>query len=124
MQEEGTAAREITNAADSMRLQTDQTARAMTEQARAVKNMADGARSVSNQIGLISRANRDHSNTAIAILGGLTEIRQVTEQNVAGVKDTLRNTGSLLERVQSLNNLMEGLQTANGRGGKKAKKKK
>jgi len=109
---------------EDSRKESEQAARAMAEQSRALKDLTTGAQNISKQIGLITRANREHSTVSVAILGALKEIRSVTEQNVAGVKDTLRNTGSLLERVQSLNTAMDGLQAANGRGGKRSKTKK
>ena len=123
MQEQSVSVTQITSAADSMRQQTDQTAKAMAEQSRAVRDVAEAARSISKQIGLITRANREHSAAAVGLLNGLTEVRQVTERNAQGVKETLRSTGGLLERAESLNVIIDGLQS-NGRAAKKSKNKK
>ena len=85
--------------------------------------MAEGARNVSKQIGLITRANREHSSVSVGILNGLIDIRQVTERNAQGVKETLRNATGLLERAESLNTIIDGLQY-DGRAAKKSKNKK
>ena len=74
-------------------------------------------------IGMITRANNEHSGVATNILGSLTEIRQVTDRNVQGSKETARNASALLERAESLNELMDDLQR-NGRAAKKSKNKK
>src|ERR1051325_11667362 len=95
----------------------------MTEQARAIKEMSDGARAVGKQINLITRANLEHSAASVTILNGLSDIRQITDRNAQGVKDTLRATDGLLERAQALNLVMDGLNN-NGQAGKKNRNKK
>jgi methyl-accepting chemotaxis protein len=85
--------------------------------------MVQGIRNISRQIGLITRANREHSGAAASVLGSLTEIRQITDRNLQGSKETARSAGDLLERAVSLNELMDGLQK-NGRAAKKSKNKK
>jgi methyl-accepting chemotaxis protein len=90
-----------------MRRQSDQTAKAMNEQTRAIKEMTTGTQNISKQIGLITRANREHSNVSTSILNSLTSIRQVTQRNVQDVKDTQRATTELLERSQNLKDVIE-----------------
>jgi methyl-accepting chemotaxis protein len=123
MKEQAESARQITDSAESMRVQTEQLAKAMTEQTRSIKDMSSGAQNVARQINLITLANREHSLASAAVLTGLSDIRQITERNAQTVKDTQRATGSLLDRAQSLNAIVDGL-TGNGRSGKKARNKK
>ena len=128
MKEQAEASGEITTAAESMRTQTDQIAKAMAEQSRAIKEMSDGARNVGKQINLITQANREHSTVSVALLKGLSDIKQITERNAQGVKDTMRGTESLVERARALDSIIDGL-TNNGlknneRAGKKSRNKK
>jgi methyl-accepting chemotaxis protein len=111
------------DAAESMRVQTEQLAKAMVEQSRSIRDMSSGAQNVARQINLITLANREHSRASAAVLNGLSDIRQITERNARGVKDTQRATGSLLDRAQALTAIVEGL-TGNGRAGKKARNKR
>jgi methyl-accepting chemotaxis protein len=92
-----------------MRRQSDQTAKAMNEQTRAIKDMTMGTQNISRQIGLITRANREHSNVSVSILNSLTNIRQVAQRNVQDVKDTQRASTGLLERSQNLKEIVERL---------------
>jgi methyl-accepting chemotaxis protein len=106
-----------------MRAQTEQLSKAMTEQTRSIKSMSSSAQNVASQINSITLANREHSMTSAAVLNGLTDIRQITERNARGVKDTQRATDSLVDRAQALNAIVNSL-TGNGRSGKKARNKK
>jgi methyl-accepting chemotaxis protein len=104
-------------------MQTDQVTKAMTEQTRAIKELTDGARNISKQIGLITRSNRERATASTAILSGLADIRQIADRNATGVKDAIRGADALAERAQSLDSIMGDL-SVNGRSGKKAKNKK
>ena len=77
---------------------------------------------------LITQANREHSTGSAALLKGLSDIKQITERNAQGVKDTLRGTESLIERARMLDSIMDSLSNnglkSNGRAGKKARNKK
>ena len=91
----------------------EQVARAMNEQARAGQDMTSAAQSTSKQIALITRANREHSVVATKILSDLSDIREITDRNAAGVKDTQRAATSLLARAQTIGELVD--QMADGR---------
>jgi methyl-accepting chemotaxis protein len=95
----------------------------MVEQERAIREMLDGARNVSKQVNMIARANSEQSTSSITILNGLSDIRQITERNAQGVKETLRSTDSLIERAQALNTIIDGLNN-NGRAVKSKNRNK
>ena len=78
----------------------------MDEQARAARDMTTATQSISKEIGLITRSNRQHLLTAEQVLGTLTDIRQITERNSQGVKATLSGTVNLIERAQQLASIM------------------
>jgi methyl-accepting chemotaxis protein len=85
----------------------------MADQSRALKEMTNSAKNISKQIALITRANRDHSQSAASVLSALQEIRNVTAKNSEGAKDTLRGTRTLLDTVEALVADMNG---SNGNG--------
>jgi methyl-accepting chemotaxis protein len=87
----------------------------MNEQTRAIKDMTAGTQNISKQIGLLTRANREHSNVSGSILKSLTNISQITESNVQGVKETQRATDGLVERAESLIEIVDRL-SRNGQG--------
>jgi methyl-accepting chemotaxis protein len=81
------------------------------------------ARDIAKRIASITRANIDHSNTSTEFIATLNDIRQVSERNAAGVQETLRATGGLVNRAQTLNAIMD--RAANNEfNGKKSKNKK
>jgi hypothetical protein len=85
-----------------MRQQGDQLAKAVGEQARAARDMTAATASISKEIGLITRSNRQHLTSSEQVLGALNDIRQITERNARGVKATLGVTADLIERAQQL----------------------
>ena len=100
--EQATAIGHIANAADSMRVQAEQTDRAMKEQARTMKEMHASAQNTGNQIRLITNANREHSTVSTSIISALADIRQVTERNAGGVRRTRDGAKDLLKRTAAL----------------------
>jgi methyl-accepting chemotaxis protein len=109
MSEQSSGAAQIAAAVDSMRRQSDQVAKAMNEQARAARDMRSAAQEISKQIGLITRANREHSDLSARIYESIVDIRKVTEQNVRGVKDTHRATDGLAANARTLGEIMDRL---------------
>jgi methyl-accepting chemotaxis protein len=85
--------------------------------------VSDNARNIARLINLIARSNREHSSDSMTILKELSDIRQIAERNVKGVRDTQRSTESLVERARTLDSIMDGF-NGNGRAGKKARSKK
>jgi methyl-accepting chemotaxis protein len=102
MAEQTQAMREIATAAETMRTQSEQTARAVKEQASALKEMTARAHSALKQIKLITNANREHSTVSGAILSGLNDVRTITDRNVHGVKRTRGGTDDLRRRADAL----------------------
>ncbi len=86
--EQTTAMGQIANASDNMRVQAEQTDRAMKEQARTMKEMLASAQNTGNQIRLITNANREHSTVSASIISALGEIRQVADRNAGSVRRT------------------------------------
>ena len=111
MGEQATAATQITTAANSMRQQGDQLAKAIGEQARAARDMTAATTNISKEIGLITRANRQHLISAEQVLGTLADIRHITERNAQGVKATLSGTTNLIERARQLAEIVNGSKT-------------
>ena len=83
---------QISRGGRSMRQESDQAAKALTEQARGDEGDDRGRGATRrSQIKLITRANREHSGVAGALLEQLTEVRRITDRNAAGVKETRGN---------------------------------
>jgi methyl-accepting chemotaxis protein len=93
--------------------QAEQAARALKEQARTMKEMSGAAENTSKQIKLITVANREHSTVSTALLDSLRQIREITDRNAHGVKETRGGTDDLLERAEALISLTQ----ARGNGG-------
>jgi methyl-accepting chemotaxis protein len=106
-----------------MRRESDQVAKSMVEQARAVKDISGSAKDISKQVGLIARSNRDHTVAATSIAASIKDVRRITEQNARAVEETLRSTDSLIQRAQTFNSIVEGL-AENGFVDRKGKNKK
>jgi methyl-accepting chemotaxis protein len=53
-------------------------------------------------MGLITRANREHSAAGEGVLRSLLEVRAVADQNVRGVQESRLTTDGLRERVRGL----------------------
>src|SRR4029434_2044617 len=114
MAEQASAAEQITTASESMRKQSDQVAKATAERSRAVNDMNSAGKDVSKQIGLVSRANRDHVAGSGRVLEALAEIRSITERNAQGVKQTLRGTDNLAKLAQTFNAIVENVAVNGG----------
>ena len=121
MGEQAKAMREIATASQSMTTQSDQTTRAIQEQARTMKEMTGAAHNTLKQIKLITHANREHSTVSAALLTSLTEVRQITDRNAGGVKRTRGGTDDLLKRANALVALVERptRRRSNGRTGRR-----
>ncbi len=57
---------------------------------------------MSRQIKQITRANREHSGVAEAMLGQIGDIRRIADRNAAGVKETRGTTSRLRDQAQAL----------------------
>ena len=90
-----------------MRVQSEQAARAVKEQARTMREMISSAQSTAKQIKLITKANAEHSVVSSSLLHSVSEIRQITDRNASGVKETRGGTDDLLRRAQALTALVE-----------------
>jgi methyl-accepting chemotaxis protein len=108
---------DVATAADGMRVQSEQAARAVKEQARTMRDMIVSAQSTAKQIKLITKANIEHSTVSSSLLRSVSEIRQITDRNANGVKETRGGTDDLLRRAQALVALVErpGQARPNGR---------
>lgn len=107
MAEQSTALGQISRAAESMRMQSEQTAKALKEQSRALKDMTDAVENTAKQIKLITGANREHSVVSSQLLATLKDIREITDRNAHGVKETRGGTDDLLQRASALVSLTE-----------------
>jgi methyl-accepting chemotaxis protein len=93
---------EITTAAEGMRTQAEQVSRGAADQARSMRAMTTDAQSTAKQVKLISQANLELSAAAATLLGSVAEVRQITDRNAAGVKQTRGGTDDLRRRAQAL----------------------
>jgi methyl-accepting chemotaxis protein len=118
MAEQATAMNQIATASESMRVQADQTARAVKDQARTMVEMTTASQNTSRQIKAISRANKEQSSVAGSLLTALAEIRRITERNASGIKKTRGGTDDLVRRADALAALVAppARRRANGRG--------
>ena len=82
-----------------------------------MREMITAAQSTARQIKLITRANVEHSTTSEGLVRSVGEIRQITDRNATGVKETRGGTEDLLRRAQALMALMNrpGHSRPNGR---------
>jgi len=108
----------VTTAVDNMRRQSDQVARAVNEQARALKELNGAAGNTAAQIKLITQANKEHSTGAVRMLDQLRDIRVVTERNARGVKETLGGTDALRRHAEALVVGLENPRGARGANGR------
>jgi hypothetical protein len=100
--EQAASMNQISAAADGMSTQADQVLRGAADQARAMRSMTTDVQSTAKQIKLMAKANVEHSSVAAALLGTVSEIRQITDRNAAGVKQTRGGTDDLRRRAQAL----------------------
>jgi hypothetical protein len=108
-----------------MRMQGDQLTKAIDEQARAARDMTVATTSISKEVGLITRSNRQHLTSAEQVLTTLTDIRQVTERNAQGVKATLSGVTNLIARAQQLAEIVSdsNAEQAGGNGARQSSAK-
>jgi methyl-accepting chemotaxis protein len=101
-----------------MRVQAEQAARAVKAQARTMRDMITSAQSTAKQIKLITKANAEHSTVSAALLRSVGEVREITNRNATGVKQTRGGTDDLLRRAQALTAMVErpAKSRPNGRG--------
>jgi methyl-accepting chemotaxis protein len=116
--EQAAASTQIATSMNSMRRESDQAARALKEQARAVQELTTVNANVARQIKLITTANKEHSLTASGVLDQLRGVRAITDQNARGVMETRGGTAELLQHAQELAGLT---QSGNGKRGKPAR---
>jgi methyl-accepting chemotaxis protein len=115
MDEQTRAASDITTATTRMRRESDQLARAMGEQARAMNEMRGASQNTSRQIGLMLVSSRAHSASVANILLSLSNARQLTERSAQGLQEHQRVSASLREQAQLLAALRDRLSEHGGR---------
>ena len=96
--------------------QAEQVSRAAADQATTMRTMATDAQGMAKQVKMISRANVEHSSTASELMVSIGEIRQMTDRNAAGVKQTRGGTDDLRRRAQALAALVDRPQGRKGNG--------
>jgi methyl-accepting chemotaxis protein len=102
MTEQATSSVQIAASTENLKVQTEQTARALMEQSRAVKDINSATQNVSKQIKLITDANRLHSKGARELVGSLQAVREVVLSNAADAK-SMHEASSALHREQYAN---------------------
>jgi methyl-accepting chemotaxis protein len=107
MAEQAAAVAQTTTAAEDMRRQSEQAARALAEQSRTMKNISVAAASTSRQIHSITVANKEHAAGAKRLAERLKEVRDITDRNARGVKDTRGGTEDLLRQAAALTSALE-----------------
>ena len=120
MAEQNAAAAEITTAVDSMRTAGRSGGHAPPQNRRArCGRCLTAANANAKDIKLITHANLAQSGAAARLVTDLADIRQVTERNVEGVKQTQGGTADLLRQAEALVGIMGHATTGrptNGRG--------
>ena len=86
----------------------------MREQARTVHEMSIGVASVSKEALRITNSNRNHLEAAEKVRGAVRELREVTNRNANGVKETLLSTSGLADRARQLGDIMDSMVAGNG----------
>jgi methyl-accepting chemotaxis protein len=102
MNEQATAAKEITAAASDLEEQTKQANRAMTEQTLGFRQITGSSANIAKQIKLIASANLDNSQSTRVILERLQEVRDVSRENAESAKNIERVVGKRSETMVSL----------------------
>ena len=105
--EQASGMTEISESAEGMRTQAEQVSRGAADQARTMRAMTADAQNTATQIKMISKSNVEHSESAAALLVSIGEIRQITDRNAAGVKQTRGGTDDLRRRAQALAALVD-----------------
>ena len=88
-----------------------------------MRDMIGSAQTTAKQIKLITKANVEHSSTSEHLVRSVGEVRQITDRNASGVKETRGGTEDLLRRAKALTALVQqpGHAPRNGRGSRPAK---
>jgi methyl-accepting chemotaxis protein len=107
MKEQSTNANQITEAVQNMQSQSEQLAKAMAEQARAVQDMNTATRSIAKQVATIRTSNLEHSGISAELLAGLESIREIADRNAQGVQQTLEATAKLTAQAQALTAIVD-----------------
>jgi methyl-accepting chemotaxis protein len=107
VKDQAKATGEVASAAEGMRAQANEAARAVKEQSRTMRDMITAAQSTAKQIKLITKANVDLFSVSSSLVRSVGEIRQITDRNASGVRETRGGTADLLRRAQSLTALVE-----------------
>ena len=102
MAETASGALQITNATEELRKQSEQAARALVEQTRAMKDLTSASQNISGQIKLITRANLGHSAGMDSVQKMLRDIRSVAAHNVEDAKTAQKISEDLLDRSAEL----------------------
>jgi methyl-accepting chemotaxis protein len=106
MVEQAAAATQISASVNSMRTQSEQAARATSEQTRTMREMSSGSAAIARDIKLITQANRAQSSTAAQVVSQVADVRRITERNVEGVKQARGGTAALLKQAEALTGIM------------------
>jgi methyl-accepting chemotaxis protein len=85
-----------------MRKESDQAARALSEQSRAMKDVLGGTQNISKQLDLMSGSNKQHTATAARTLSRLKEVRAAIEDHARSAKDTQGGTSDLVRHVEAI----------------------
>ncbi len=102
MVEQTSTAKELTTGVDGIRVQSEQAARAASEQARTMKEMAKAAELSAREIRSVAKANQQHSKSAAKVAAQLADIRRITQRNADGVSRTRGGTADLIEQARTL----------------------
>jgi methyl-accepting chemotaxis protein len=116
--EQTTALDQIAAATENVRRQTEQTGLALKEQTGAMKEITGVVQGTASRIASITRANRDHSTGARTLVAQLGDIRQITERNATGVRQTRSGTDDLVRRAQAFRATVKPSRARNGRAGR------
>jgi methyl-accepting chemotaxis protein len=121
MTEQSTAVTEISTASASMRQQSDQAAKALGEQTRAMRDVVAAATNTSKQIKLIHRANREHSTVAGGLLQQVADVRRIAERNAAGMTRTRGSLDELEAQARALGAAVAGVAVSGAPGARAAR---
>ena len=103
---------QIAAAVASMRQESGQAAKALSEQSRAIGETAVAVGNTSREIKQITRANREHSGVAEGLIAQVAEVRRIADRNAAGVKETRGTTSRLRDQAKALTSIVEGRATS------------
>ena len=100
-----------------MRKESDQAARALVEQSRAMKDVLGGTQNISKQLNLIGGANKHHSAGAGRTLSCLKEVRAAIGNHARSAKDSQHGTVDLVRHVEAITGAL-GRRGKNGSNGR------